>query len=324
MTKEELLQELSVKIMTGEIHRDEALSRINVVSGVVSDDTLEGRGPKAVSINKMLYFLGAAIVLIGIMIFIGQLWDDLGSFGRILVTLGVGLALTFSGSMLLRTKPEDKIGPVFHALGGLLIPSGAMVLLYEMYVDWNIWSVAVTFGIIFAFYLFLNSMQKHPVLTIFSIGNGTAFVYFLMEAILEEPFWSHGDIFAYLTMAVGVSYILLGKSFIGGWNHQLTRIMYFLGSSGILIAAFSQVFGSELWQLLYFLLAFGGLALSVRLKSSAILTTSTLALLAHVSYITGEYFADSLSWPLALIILGFVFIGLGYLSISINKRYITA
>jgi len=59
------------------------------------------------------------------------------------------------------------------------------------------------------------------------------------------------------------------------------------------------------------------------MRSRSILVMSTLFLIAHVSYITGEYFADSLGWPISLVILGFVFIGLGYVSISVNKKYIT-
>jgi hypothetical protein len=49
---------------------------------------------------------------------------------------------------------------------------------------------------------------------------------------------------------------------------------------------------------------------------------STGFLIAHVTFITGEYFADSMGWPISLVILGLVFIGLGYASITINKKFI--
>ena len=62
--------------------------------------------------------------------------------------------------------------------------------------------------------------------------------------------------------------------------------------------------------------------MSVYLKSKIILLMSTIFLIVHVSYITGEYFADSLGWPVVLVLLGFVFMGLGYASIIINNRYI--
>ena len=123
-------------------------------------------------------------------------------------------------------------------------------------------------------------------------------------------------------MAIGASYLLLAHAFRSGWNKHLIGALYFFGITGFLGATFSQVFDSVPWQLLYFLIVLGGLFLSVYMRSRSILVMSTLFLIAHVSYITSEYFADSLGWPISLVILGFVFIGLGYASVTINKKYI--
>lgn len=299
MNKEELLQELSAKAPTPEGST---------------------RAPTNFSVTKMLYALGAAIVVIGIILFVSQLWDDIGSFGRILVTLGLGLLFAFIGSTLLKNKPEDNIGSVFHAIGGLMIPGGAMVALSEMNVEsTTLWPVTITFGTIFAFYLLLNIIHKNVVLTFFAIANGTAFIYFLAESALDAD----DDFYAYLTMAVGLGYLLLGHSFRGSWNRKLTSILYFFGISGFLGGAFSQVFDSVFWQMLYVLLIVGSFYLAVYLKSRSILVMSSVFLIAHVTYITSEYFADSIGWPITLVLLGFVFIGLGYASITINKKFIT-
>ena len=70
-------------------------------------------------------------------------------------------------------------------------------------------------------------------------------------------------------------------------------------------------------------LAFGGLVVAVLyLKSRMVLLLSTLAVIGYIIYFTAEYFADSVGWPIALILLGFIIIGLGYMSISLNKKYI--
>ncbi|KKS10096.1 MAG: hypothetical protein UU66_C0051G0001, partial [Parcubacteria group bacterium GW2011_GWB1_41_5] len=220
-------------------------------------------------------------------------------------------------------KPEDHIGSVFHFMGGLLVPGGAMVTLSELGLDFvSLWPVALTFGAIFVFYLLINSIHKSAILTFFTIANGTAFIYLVVESITDGSFYMHGDLYAYLTMVVGASYLLLAYSFRGGWNDKLVEVLYFFGIAGFLGAAFSQVFGSVPWQMLYFIIVIGGLFLSAYIKSRAVLVVSTLFLIAHVSYITSEYFADSVGWPVALVILGFIFIGLGYVSININKKYI--
>ena len=323
MNKEELLQELSAKISNGELSRDDVLSRLNFAPAIRQESDGETKGLSYFSVTKMLYVLGAVIVITGVGFFVAQIWDDIGSFGRIAVTLGPGLLIAAIGSMLLKQKPEDNIGPIFHFIGGMLIPGGAIVTLSEIEVDFiSLWSVAITFGVIFAFYLLLNAIHKHPILTFFAIANGTAFIYLLAEAMVEGPYYRHEDLYAYLTMVIGASYLFLAHAFREGWNKHLVGALYFFGSGGFLGAAFSQVFDSVPWQLLYFLIVLGGLFLSVYMRSRSILVMSTLFLIAHVSYITSEYFADSLGWPISLVILGFVFIGLGYASITINKKYI--
>lgn len=324
MNKEELLQELSAKISTGEISREEVVGRFNFAP---TTQQISDEGTKRFShfsVTKMLYVLGAAIVIIGIVIFVAQIWDDIGSFGRIAVTLGLGLLIAAVGSMLLKQKPDDNIGPIFHFIGGMLIPGGAVVTLSELSIDSD-WTMAVTFAGIFVFYLFLNAIQKHAILTFFAIANGTATIYLILNAIVGGPFrgwFGIKDIYQYLTMAIGASYLFLAHAFRGGWNKYLIGALYFFGITGFLGATFSQVFDSVPWQLFYFLIVLGGLFLSVYMKSRSILVMSTLFLIAHVSYITSEYFSDSLGWPISLVILGFVFIGLGYASITINKKYI--
>lgn len=324
MDKEKILQELSNKLSTGEISRKEVFSRLKLAASAAEQISDEGtKRFSHFSVTKMLYILGAAIVIIGIFIFVAQIWDDIGSFGHIAVTLGLGLLIAAIGSMLLKQKPEDNIGAIFHFIGGMLIPGGAVVTLFELEVDFvSLWPVAITFGVLFAFYLLLNAFHKHPVLTFFAIANGTAFIYLLVEAMVEGRSYRHEDLYAYLTMVIGASYLFLAHAFRDGWNKKLLGAFYFFGSGGFLGAAFSQVFDSVSWQLFYFLIVLGGLFLSVYMKSRCILVISTLFLIAHVSYITSEYFAASLGWPISLVMLGFVFIGLGYASVTINKKYI--
>lgn len=324
MNKEELLQEMSLKLNTGEISPEEITTRLNLITAYQPSVAIPEKANKFTpfSITKMLYVLGASIVVIGIIIFVYQIWEDIGSFGRIVVTLGLGILTTAIGSTLLKSKPDDNIGNVFHTIGGLLIPGGALVTLSELSNDvYSMWPVTITFAVISIFYLLLNYVHKSPILTFFTIANGTAFIYSYIQAIVGQPYY--GDLYEYITMTIGVSYILLAYAFRDGWNKPLIPVLNFFGIIGFLGAAFSQVFDSVLWQLLYFILTLGGVYLSVYLKSRSILVISTLFLIAHISYITGKYFANSLGWPISLVFLGFVFIGLGYASVNINKKYIS-
>jgi hypothetical protein len=324
MNKEELLQELSLKVNSGEISRSELLASVNI-DAATSTSSSPVKHHSTFSVTKMLYALGAAIVVVGIIIFFYQVWDDVGSFMRILVTLGLGLIITAIGSYLMKSKPENNIGSVFHGIGGLIIPGGVLVTLSELnFLDNAVWPVAITFCILAVFYYLLNSVHKSVGLTFFTGLHSTIFVYLFVAAITDgSTFYNLGDIYAYLTMAIGISYLLLAQAFRVGWNKNLVSILCFFGALAFLGAAFSRVFDSGLWQMFYFVILIGGFYLSIYMRSREILALSAMFLIIHLSYITGKYFADSLGWPISLVILGFVFIGLGYASIAINKKYIT-
>ncbi len=324
MNTEELLQELSLKVASGEIQREEVARRIGM-SSVFPQTYKHAEMPEKahLSLTKILYVLGASIAILGIVFFVAQVWDDIGSWGRILVTLGLGLLIAGVGSSFLVSKPESHLGQVFHVIAGFLIPGGALVALSELGTPTgSLWPVTIAIGIVFLYYLLLTVYHKNEVLTFFTLANGTALFYLLIESLLESPFYRHYDVYAYLTMAVGLSYLLFAYAFRGGWNKNLVSVLNFLGSVSFLGAAFSRVFESDLWELLFFLLAIGGMTVAVYIKSRDILVVSTFFLIAHFVYITNEYFADSVGWPISLVVLGFVIIGLGYTSITINKKYI--
>jgi hypothetical protein len=437
MTKDELLQELSVKISTGEISKTEVSNRLGLASGSVNDSIAKIKKVSYFSITKLFYTLGAIIAVFGLVLFASQIWNDIGSAGRIFITLGLGLIITGIGSFLSKNKPEHTVGAVFHFIGGMLIPGGAMVALYEVtgeafsslptafifsiifafyllltyihrnamltffailngtafiyftfytitdgmftnytnlyayltivigacYVllaysfrdGWNsklskslyflgfggielaafvqynsfssynndsLWPITFSLMLVFLFCLFFNFVTKKTLLTLLTIINGTAFIYVFVETLIGGSFYQNGEIYSYLTMVIGVVYLLLSHEFRDGWNNKLVLLLDFFGIMGLLGAGFSRIYGSPAWQLFYLVLIAGGFMYSIYSRSRSVLIVSTLFLLGYISYITSEYFADSIGWPMALVILGFLFIGLGYISININKKYI--
>lgn len=320
MNKEELFKAITDSINKGEITREEVVSKFSVSPLNIG----VGKDAKHLQINKILYVLGAVIAITGLIFFINQIWSEMGSVARILITLGSGILFTGLGAYFQKNNTGEVIDQVLYGMGGFLIPGGSMVTLYEFSTGgYHPWYIALTFGIIFLFYVLINSTLKNVVLTLFTIANATAFIYLVTNAMLGESYYSHSDIYAYLTMAIGISYVLMAKYFEVTWNSKLSRVLYFIGSFAFLGSAYSRIFDSTIWRLLYMFVIMGGLLMSVTIKSKGILVSSTLFLIAYVSYITGKYFADSLGWPISLIILGMLFIVFGYLSININKKYIS-
>lgn len=56
----------------------------------------------------------------------------------------------------------------------------------------------------------------------------------LTEAIVSGSFYQHGDLYAYLTMAMGVAYLLLAYAWRTSHNRKLVELLYFFGSAGLL------------------------------------------------------------------------------------------
>ena len=324
MNKQELLQELIQKVQMGEIRKEEVtlvMEQDNTSSVQIKSSVLHN----PVTITRLLYVIGAIIVTIGLVVFLSQIWKDIGPGGRVLVTLGLGMLMAFLGSVLLVNKPKHMIGSIFHALGGVLIPSGAMVLLSEIDLNINsLWPIAIVFFAIFVFYLLLNLFHKRVILTFISVVMGTISAYLITASLTQGLVRSvlYDDIFVYLTMILGISYLLFAYVFREGWNSRLVGMLQFFGSIAVLGSAFNRIFESGIWEFVYTLIIIGGFFFSVYIKSRTILVVTTAFLTAYISYITGRYFADSFGWPLTLIVLGFVFIGLGYMSVSISKKYI--
>ena len=61
--------------------------------------------------------------------------------------------------------------------------------------------------------------------------------------------------------------------------------------------------------------------MSVNVRSRTLLFVATAAILAYTAYFTGEHFADSAGWPLALVVIGLVMIALSALAVRIDRRY---
>ncbi len=323
MNKEELLAELSHKLQIGEISEAEVrqlLSNDRDAEFQQQTTLSESRVPTSL-ITRLLFVIGAVFISLGVIYLVAQLWDDLNTFSRIAITLGLGLLFAGVGSWFLMQEPEKEIGSVFHTVGGLMVPGGALITLDEMGTNFDTsWPITLTIGMVFSFYALLTWYHQRLVLSFFAFANGTAFTYLLLDSLLPT---ASGDLYDYLTMCIAASYLIYAHLFREDWNARLVPLLLLFGSFGFLGAAFAQIFDSVLMEMLYPLLAFGGMVLSVMvLRSRITLTISTFSVIAYIIYFTAEYFADSVGWPVALILLGFTVIGIGYFSISLNRKYL--
>ena len=96
---------------------------------------------------------------------------------------------------------------------------------------------------------------------------------------------------------------------------------YVVGTVSFLGGLFDVVEGTPA-ELVFLVVAAGFVYLSVVLHSRTLLVVATVAILAYTGWYTGQYFADSVGWPLALIVFGLLMIGLSALAFRIDRDYV--
>lgn len=280
------------------------------------------------NISQLFYYIGGGIVFIGISILIGQHWAYLGSLVRILLTLGVGIGFFVTAVLARQNAKTARLAQAFFFISGLLLPLGigvafdaAGLLMREAGVQ------TIAAIVLFGGFLIAYMMYEETVLLLFTIIFGT-WAYSALTGLLESGTYHFDWRFeCYRSLVVFVSYLGLGYYYF--LNRQRLGIMGWLlgvGSFGFLAVTLAlggwKPNQSLLWELIYPFVTFGFLYWSLMLKSRAVLFFGASALVGYLGKITSEYFADSIGWPLTLVLLGVIIILIGYWAVYLNKKYI--
>ena len=105
------------------------------------------------------------------------------------------------------------------------------------------------------------------------------------------------------TLLMGGSTLLAAIGIDRTGHRDITPIWYLLGASVFLYGVFDAVERTPL-EIAFLGVAAGFVYLSVAVHSRTLLFVSTLGILAYTGWFTGEHFADSVGWPIALIAFG--------------------
>jgi hypothetical protein len=327
MDKQQLLSEISQMAQSGQLSQAEVLSAFGVapaqMPGVASANHL--------SISEILYYIGGAIVFLGICVLCYQNWDSFNSFLRIFITLGSCLASFVVAVLLNRYENLKKPSNAFFLLFGMLAPLGVGVVFKEAGFDLSsniLWVgvyamlTAVFFGVFWYF-------KQKNILLFFSIAFATILFHYVVAWLVGENLsgQDYSKIWEYQFLVVGLTYMLVGRFLALTLQKALVGVLYGFGSLFFLGAALAlggwQPNQNAFWELIYPLLVFGLIFWSVYAKSKAILVFGTLFLIGYILKLTGEYFTSGLGWPLALVIAGLLIMLVGYYAVRINKRYLT-
>ena len=120
-------------------------------------------------------------------------------------------------------------------------------------------------------------------------------------------------------LILGTSLLLTAVGVDRSGHRDISPALYLFGAIGFLYGFFDIVENTAV-EILFIAAAAGFVYLSVVLHSRMLLFVATLAILAYTGYFTGEHFADSVGWPIALIVFGLLMIGLSALAVPHRSR----
>lgn len=275
-------------------------------------DAPESRG-RAVLV-RVLGYLGGMFVFAGVGIFIALQWDAMTSAARVIITLGSGIVAFALALLSNRDLRFSKAATPLFLIAAALEPTGILVAFDEYGAggDWR-WAGLITAGTMAAQCAAAFASIRESVLLFLGVLFGALFWWTAFDLL---------DIETGATAAVIGGSILLAAVGIDRTVHRaITPVWYFVGATLFLSGLFDVVEGT-LFEVLFLVAASGFVYLSVALHSRALLVVATAAVLAYTAWFTSEHFADSIGWPLALVMLGLVMIGLSALAFRIDRQYV--
>lgn len=279
---------------------------------------------------KIFNYVGGALVFFGIVFFISVNWFSLNDFLKIFTTLGASLAAYVVGMLLYLDKKHDTAGSAFFMIAALTLPIGLYVSIDILSQISNIDKVNTSISA-FCFTVFLLSHLFLPrtIFLLFTILFGSLFFSNLISLITNQATVVFKHLTEYEFLALGSSYLLLGRYLDLDNKFPLTGPLYFFGALFVLAASYSMggMFCSSLpglpfWKVMTALLILASFLFSVPLKSKSFLYLGAFFMVIYLTDMSSQFIDifGHYGWPLLLILVGFLFMFTGYLVFNIHQK----
>jgi hypothetical protein len=259
-------------------------------------------------------YLCCTFVFAGLAIYIGMRWDDLGSTGRVLLTLGPGFC-AFVLALVCTTK-EAFAGaamPLF-LIAALVQPTGILVMMKEFSQGGD-----PAYGVLLMNMVMVIQQgcafwaKRRTVLAFTTIIFATGFAVVALDLL-----YVNRDL---MGIVLGVSLGCVAWSLDRSPHRPLAGPVYFFAALFFLTASYHTLRHTAI-EVLFVGLSCLVVFLSIVARSRSLLAVGTLALIAYIGYFIAEHFENNLSAPIVLMLAGFLLIAIGAAAVRINNRYI--
>jgi len=270
--------------------------------------------PSSSVLSKLFGYIGGIFVFAGIGVFISMYWDDFGSAARVIVTLGTGFVAFIMGLVCLYDKRYERAATPLFLMASLLQPTGILVMLQEYSSGGD-----AHYGILFMSIFMLIQQgatfwaKRRTVLAFSTILFACIFFSTLFDL------WDMNE--KLIGIVIGGSIMCVAYALNQSRHLAIAPFWYFVGSVILMWSVFEAVENTP-FELIYLGLAALLIFLSTYVRSRTLLLVGTLSMLAYIGYYTAKHFANTLGWPIALVIIGIALIGMSALAVRINNKYI--
>jgi hypothetical protein len=289
-------------------------SDIGAALGAAAGPGEDGDHRKRAVLVQALAYLGGTFVFAGVGVFIALQWDAMSSAARVVITLGSGIAALVLALISAREPRFDKAATPLFLMAAALEPTGLLVAFDEFGSggDWR-WAGLITSGVIAVQFVAVFS----------SVRRSTPLFLLVLFAALF--WWTAFDLLdaddTVVALVVGSSLVLTAIGVDRTLYRAVTPVWYLFGSAAFLYGLFDIVEGTPL-EIVFLMAASAFVYLSAVVHSRTLLFVATAATLAYTGWFTSEHFANSVGWPIALVVFGMLMIGLSSLAFRIDRRYV--
>lgn len=265
-------------------------------------------------LTSVFGFIGGILVFAGLAIFVGTVWNDIGTGGRIVVTLGTGFSAFIMALVCTTDEKFAKAATPLFLTAAILQPGGILVVMDEFSRGGD-----PAHGLLFMSLVMLIQQgmafwaKQRTVLALTSIIFGVSFFSVAFDLMdLQDNL---------IGIVIGLSLSCIAWALDHSRHKSIAAINYFFGTTIFLVSFFDIVeYGP--FEILFLGVTCALIFISTMVRSRTLLFVGTVSTLGYIAYFSGEYFADSLGWPLTLMLMGFILIGFSAFAVKLNNKYI--
>ncbi|MFA7276387.1 MAG: hypothetical protein WC043_06270 [Pseudobdellovibrionaceae bacterium] len=307
LSRTDALSTIRTLIAEHHLTRDDVLALLITEADVTSDSKSGGM------LQRLMVYLGGAFIFVGLCVYIGMIWDDIGSIARVIVSFGSGLVAFIMGLVCLGDVRFQRAATPLFLIAAALEPTGLFVFMDEYLPHSG--DVAKAATVVFGFMLIQQGVafigtQKTSLL-FFSL----LFFYSMLFSLMG--LWDLSDPEDLLVPSLTGLMVAWGVAKTP--HHAIAPFFYFCAAATTAISAFDLFENSPL-DILLIGVAAALIYLSTYAASRTLLLVGVVSLLAYLGYYTDEYFMDIVGWPIALIIMGMIMIGISFFAVKLGQK----